>query len=237
MHFRMRMLKNNTTFVKKQHLSLQKEISVHVEDRYVRIINHLSVAQCGCTPHDEWLVQPPLAVHDVKQAVRVLALDWNHARRLINVFVGVVGEQMVDSHQREPIARDKQKRQGAVCTSHHAQLILHISVRRLQTVKHRLLIYFVRLPRSLNRSWWSIEIQVVTLYQMTQRASLTLLITHYSGSMLLAPTQPLTMHPRLRTRPRTRSARPRRKRLNGMGHSLRPMGSPLGSPTLPITPK
>ena len=46
--------------------------------------------------------------------------------------------------------------------------------------------------RSLNRSWCSFEIQVVALYQMAQRASLTLLITHYSGSMLLGPTQPLT---------------------------------------------
>jgi hypothetical protein len=82
--------------------------------------------------------------------VRGAVGNRDYARRLINVFVGVVGKQMVDSHQREPIApRDKQKRQGAVCTSHHAQLILHISVRRAlqSTVKLTLTpdINFVRL--------------------------------------------------------------------------------------------
>ena len=71
--------------------------------------------------------------------------------------------------------------------------------------------------RSLNRSLWSFEIQVVTLYQMAQRASLTLLITHYSGSMLLGPTQPLTFTLYITYRapnaPPSTTERP-----NGMGH-------------------
>ena len=113
--------------------------------RHTRVRFNLRVAKHLGTLHDERAVQPPVAVHEMEEAVQ-LALHWDDGWGLVEIIVGALRKQMVHSHEREPIPRYHEEAVARQFIAHCIQLKAHIVIARLQPVKYRRLVHLVRAP-------------------------------------------------------------------------------------------
>ena len=54
-------------------------------------------------------MEAPLSMHNMEQAVRVLPLNRDHERTVVDVhiFITLKCKQMIEAHQRKPVARSK----------------------------------------------------------------------------------------------------------------------------------